>query len=88
MQLATAALAYSAPAATAATIAQTVSGLAGGMGSMAGGDQLAQLQSGGDFYNNYRVHYSNGLRTDRLCLTLCAANLCLGPFCRTGVICC
>ena len=49
---------------------------------------LEQLQSGGDFYNNYRVNYSSGLRTDRLCLTLCAANLCLGPVCRTGVICC
>jgi molecular chaperone DnaJ len=49
---------------------------------------LEQLQNGGDFYNNYRVNYSSGLRTDRLCLTLCAANLCLGPVCRTGVICC
>ena len=49
---------------------------------------LEQLQSGGDFYNNYRVNYSSGLRTDRLCLTLCAANLCLGPICRTGIICC
>ena len=49
---------------------------------------LQQLQSGGDFYNNYRVQYTNGLRTDRLCLTLCAANLCLGPMCGTRVICC
>ena len=49
---------------------------------------LQQLQSGGDFYNNYRVQYSSGLRTDRLCLTLCAANLCLGPMCGTRVICC
>ncbi len=49
---------------------------------------LEQLQSGEDFYNNYRVKYSSGLRTDRLCLTLCAANLCLGPICRTGIICC
>jgi len=49
---------------------------------------LEQLQSGGDFYNNYRVNYSSDLRTDRLCLTLCAANLCLGPVCQTGVICC
>ena len=49
---------------------------------------LTQLESGGDFYNNYRVNYSRGLSTDRLCLTLCAANLCLGPACRTGVICC
>jgi molecular chaperone DnaJ len=49
---------------------------------------LEQLQRRGDFYDNYRVDYSSGLRTDRLCLTLCAANLCLGPICRTGVICC
>ena len=49
---------------------------------------LEQLQSGGDFYNNYRVNYSSGLSTDRLCMTLCSANLCLGPICRTGVICC
>lgn len=40
-----------------------------------------QLQSGGDFYDNYRVSYRNGLSTDRLCMTLCAANLCLGPLC-------
>ena len=46
------------------------------------------LQSGGDFYDNYRVNYSNSLRTDRLCLTLCAANLCLGPYCRVFPICC
>ena len=49
---------------------------------------LEQLQSGGDFYDNYRVNYSRGLSTDRLCMTLCAANLLLGPICRTGVICC
>ena len=49
---------------------------------------LQQLQSGGDFYNNYRVSYSNGLSTDRLCLTLCAANLCLGPLCGTNIFCC
>ena len=49
---------------------------------------LEQLQSGGDFYDNYRVNYTSGLRTDRLCLTLCAANLCLGPVCRTGIFCC
>ena len=48
---------------------------------------LEQLEAGGDFYNNYRVSYTNGLSTDRLCLTLCAANLCLGPLCRTGVFC-
>ena len=49
---------------------------------------LEQLEAGGDFYNNYRVTYTNGLSTERLCMTLCAANLCLGPMCRTGIICC
>ncbi len=49
---------------------------------------LQQLQSGGDFYNNYRVHYTSGLSADRLCMTLCAANLCLGPMCGTNVFCC
>ena len=47
-----------------------------------------QLQSGGDFYENYRVNYRNGLSTDRLCLTLCAANMCLGPMCGTNFFCC
>lgn len=46
------------------------------------------LQNGGEYYDNYRVNYSNSLRTDRLCLTLCAANLCLGPYCRIFPICC
>ena len=49
---------------------------------------LQQLQTSGDYYDNYRVSYSNGLSTDRLCLTLCAANLCLGPLCGTNVLCC
>ncbi len=49
---------------------------------------LEALQSGGDFYNNYRVSYNNGLNTDRLCLTLCAANFCLGPLCGARVCCC
>ena len=49
---------------------------------------LQQLQSGGDFYNNYTVRYSNGLSVDRLCLTMCAANLCLGPMCGYRFFCC
>ncbi len=47
-----------------------------------------QLQNGGDFYDNYRVNYHSSLSTDRLCLTLCAANLCLGPMCGTNIFCC
>ena len=47
-----------------------------------------QLQTGGDFYNNYRVDYQNSLSNSRLCLTLCAANICLGPMCGTNIFCC
>ena len=47
-----------------------------------------QLQTGGDFYNNYRVDYQNSLSSSRLCLTLCAANMCLGPMCGTNIFCC
>ena len=46
------------------------------------------LRGEGEFYDNYRVNYSNSLRADRICLTLCAANLCLGPYCRIFPICC
>ena len=42
---------------------------------------LETLQSGGDFYNNYRVNYNSGLSTDKLCMTLCALNFCFGPCC-------
>jgi molecular chaperone DnaJ len=47
-----------------------------------------QLQNGGDFYENYRVNYRNSLSTDRLCLTLCAMNMCLGPLCGNSFFCC
>lgn len=49
---------------------------------------LEQLQSGGDFYNNYSVRYNNSLSPDRLCMTLCAANFCLGPLCGWRFFCC
>ena len=49
---------------------------------------LLQLQSGGDFYNNYTVRYSRGLSPDRLCLAMCAANMCLGPMCGYRFFCC
>ncbi len=49
---------------------------------------LQQLQSGGDFYDNYTVRYNTGLSADRLCLTLCAANMCLGPMCGYRFFCC
>ncbi len=49
---------------------------------------LEQLQSGGDFYDNYSAHYSTGLSTDKLCLTMCALNMCLGPTCGYHFFCC
>ena len=49
---------------------------------------LHQLQSGGDFYNYYTVRYSRGLSPDRLCLAMCAANMCLGPMCGYRIWCC
>ena len=48
---------------------------------------LEQLQSGGDFYENYTQEYQGGLRMERLCFTLCAAQFCFGPFCG-GSFCC
>ena len=38
---------------------------------------LAQLQSGGDFYRSYNTAYRGGIAPDRLCMSLCAANICL-----------
>lgn len=49
---------------------------------------LEQLQSGGDFYDNYATHYTTGLSVDRLCLTACALNACLGPTCGYRFFCC
>lgn len=49
---------------------------------------LQQLQSGGDFYNNYTVRYNRGLSPDRLCMAMCAANMCLGPMCGYRFFCC
>ena len=47
---------------------------------------LAQLQSGGDFYRSYATNYRSGFAPDRLCMTLCAANMCLN--CMGLRICC
>ena len=49
---------------------------------------LQQLQSGGDFYDNYTVRYRSGLSPDRLIMSLCLANMCLGPLCGWRVCCC
>ena len=49
---------------------------------------LEQLQSGGDFYDNYATRYTGGLDTDKLCMTMCALNMCLGPSCGYHFFCC
>lgn len=49
---------------------------------------LQQLQSGGDFYDNYTVRYQSGLSPDRLCMAMCLANMCLGPMCGYRFFCC
>ena len=49
---------------------------------------LSMLQSGGDFYDSYTTNYSGGLSTDKLCLTMCALNMCLGPTCGYRFFCC
>lgn len=49
---------------------------------------LRQLQSGGDFYDNYTSKYQAGVPVDRLCLTLCALNACMGPMCGWRFCCC
>ena len=49
---------------------------------------VQQLQSGGDYYNNYTRTYRSGLSPDRLCMTMCLANMCLGPMCGYRIWCC
>ena len=39
---------------------------------------LAQLQSGGDYYENYNRKYTRGINPSTLCLSLCALNFCFG----------
>ncbi len=49
---------------------------------------LRQLESGGDFYTNYSSNYQGGLNMDRLCMTLCASQICCGPACGWRFMCC
>ena len=49
---------------------------------------LAQLQSGGDFYENYSRTYRSGISLDRLLMGLCIMNLACGPLCGRGFFCC
>ena len=49
---------------------------------------LAQLQSGGDFYDNYAGGYSRSVNLNPLWLGLCAASLCTGGRCGLPLIFC
>ena len=49
---------------------------------------VEQLQSGGDYYTNYTRSYRGGLNPDRLCMSMCASYLCLGPMCGYHFFCC
>ena len=49
---------------------------------------LTQLESGGDFYNNYSANYQSGLGIDKLCVPICASYLCFGPLCTGSYFCC
>ena len=49
---------------------------------------VQQLQTGGDYYQSYTRSYESGLNMDRLCMTLCASQLCLGPLCGWQFCCC
>ena len=48
----------------------------------------SQLQSGGDFYERYTENYTNSMSSGRMCMTLCAANLCLNTLCGGRILCC
>lgn len=49
---------------------------------------LRQLQSGGDFYEEYSKSYNTNLNPNRMCMTLCMANLCLNGLCGGRFLCC
>ncbi len=49
---------------------------------------LEQLQSGGDFYDNYTVKHNGGLSPERFCMSMVALNFCLGPLCGFRFFCC
>jgi len=49
---------------------------------------VEQLQADGEYYTTYTNNYRSGLDPSRLCMTMCAANLCLGPMCGYRFICC
>ncbi len=49
---------------------------------------LQMLQQGGDFYRGYQQQYTSGLNLNRMCMTMCLANLCLGPMCGYRFLCC
>lgn len=48
---------------------------------------LEQIQRGGDFYDNYSTKFYSNIDPGKICLTVCAANLCLGPLCNMRFCC-
>ena len=49
---------------------------------------LTRLQTGGTYYDNYSTEVSSSLNSQKLCMTLCALNFCLGPMCGWRFFCC
>ena len=49
---------------------------------------LEQLQSGGEYYDNFTTDVSASLDPGKLCMTMCALNMCLGPTCGFRFFCC
>ena len=49
---------------------------------------LRNLQSGGQYYENYSDSYIKNISADKLMLAFCAANMCLGPMCGWRICCC
>ena len=49
---------------------------------------VEQLQAGGDYYTTYTTNYRSSLDPSRLCMTMCLANMCLGPMCGYRFFCC
>ncbi|MBR4549089.1 MAG: J domain-containing protein [Oscillospiraceae bacterium] len=49
---------------------------------------VQQLQTGGDYYADYTRTYRSGLDPSRMCMTMCLANMCLGPMCGYRLFCC
>lgn len=49
---------------------------------------LSLIQSGSGYYENYSTGFAHSMSTTRMCLSLCAVNLCLNAFCGGRIFCC